>query len=79
LLESTSGCGGPSPVGGGPLPIKSRDGETARRIGIKEKTLRNWRTRGVSPPFLKLGSRVVYRVSDVEAWLATKRRLSTST
>jgi predicted DNA-binding transcriptional regulator AlpA len=37
--------------------------------GVPVKTLRGMRLRGSGPVFLKLGSSVRYRVSDIEAWL----------
>lgn len=33
-------------------------------------TLANWRCKGVGPSFTKLGGRVVYPISKVEAWEA---------
>lgn len=36
---------------------------------VSEGTLANWRSQGGGPPFLKVGGRVGYRLSDVEAWL----------
>jgi predicted DNA-binding transcriptional regulator AlpA len=46
-------------------------------IGAKHGTLRTWRCYGRGPKWLKLGRRVVYRQSDVEAWLETRERTST--
>lgn len=47
--------------------------------GIATKgTLAKWRLSGFGPSYLKLGSRVAYRRSDVEAWLESRRRNSTS-
>ena len=34
-----------------------------------EATLRYWRHRSVGPPSARIGRRVVYRVSDIEAWI----------
>jgi predicted DNA-binding transcriptional regulator AlpA len=50
----------------------------AQRIGMKPKTLDNWRSKGGGPPYLKLGSRVIYDDDEVDAWLAARRRTSTS-
>lgn len=52
--------------------------ETANRVGVKPKTLANWRSLGRGPAFLKLGARVVYDDADVDAWLSKQRRTSTS-
>jgi predicted DNA-binding transcriptional regulator AlpA len=43
--------------------------EVAALTGIPEATLRFWRHRGTGPRSAKLGRRVVYRQSDVEAWI----------
>lgn len=53
---------------------------TAREAGamarVSEKTLANWRSLGVGPPYTKLspgrGGRIRYRRSDVLAWLAQR-------
>jgi hypothetical protein len=53
----------------------------AERLGLKPKTLENWRCLGKGPPFIKLGdgpgASVVYDDDDVDAWLAARRRNST--
>jgi predicted DNA-binding transcriptional regulator AlpA len=50
----------------------------AERIGLKPKTLDNWRSQGTGPPYYKLGARIVYDDAETDAWLATRRRTSTS-
>lgn len=40
----------------------------ARRWGISPRTLERWRWLGNGPAYLKIGSRVAYRVEDVEAY-----------
>lgn len=52
--------------------------ELSRRTGISASTLRTYRCRGTSPPFLKVGKHVRYDWADVCAWLAAKRRHSTA-
>jgi predicted DNA-binding transcriptional regulator AlpA len=49
----------------------------AERIGSRS-TLAKWRLSGFGPDYLKLGSRVVYRRRDVDAWLESRKRNSTS-
>jgi len=49
-------------------------GELAARLRVKAQTLRQWRVTGRGPAFFKLCGRVVYKVSDVEAWEAANRR-----
>jgi predicted site-specific integrase-resolvase len=40
----------------------------AKRWSMSPRTLQRWRQDGKGPPFLKLGGRVIYRVSDIETW-----------
>jgi hypothetical protein len=44
--------------------------ELAERLGVKPRTVDNWRFTGYGPPYLPgRGNRGVrYRVADVEAW-----------
>jgi len=45
----------------------------AERYLIPPRTAQRWRTSGGGPPFVRLGKRrVLYRVADVEAWLAAR-------
>lgn len=48
--------------------------EVADLVRIAPNTLRNWRLRYPTfhegPPSFRLGSRVLYRRTDVEAWIA---------
>lgn len=50
----------------------------AKVIGMSRRTLEKWRALGKGPPYLKLGRRVLYSTTDLEAWLKTRRRVSTS-
>ena len=43
--------------------------DVAGMTGIPVATLRFWRHEGRGPHSAKLGRRVVYRLSDVEAWI----------
>ena len=52
--------------------------EAAGYLGVSRRTLEGWAVRGGGPRMLKLGSRVVYRRRDLDAWLATRERASTS-
>lgn len=48
--------------------------EAAEAIGVSAMTLRNWRAAGEGPPFVRLTpsrkGRVLYRVVDLDNWLA---------
>lgn len=46
--------------------------------GLSTSTLNKLRVFGGGPPFLKLGRRVVYDPADLDAWMAERRRRSTS-
>lgn len=50
----------------------------AEYLGLSPATLETMRSRGGGPPFVKLGRRVVYQREDLDAWLAERRRTSTS-
>jgi len=58
--------------------VKRSETDTAARMGVRPKTLANWRSLGTGPAFFKLGNRVVYDDADVDAWLAARKRSSTS-
>ncbi len=45
----------------------------AERYGISPVTAERWRCRGNGPPFYRFGRRIIYRVSDIEAWLEARR------
>ena len=46
--------------------------EVAEQLGLMRDTLYHWRMRGEGPRAIKVGGRVRYRQSDVEAWLKTR-------
>ena len=52
--------------------------EAAGYVGLKQRTLEKKRREGSGPVFLKLGGRVLYDQQDLDAWLASCRRTSTS-
>jgi hypothetical protein len=41
---------------------------------VTPKTLANWRSLGVGPPYTKLQGRVVYSVEDIEAYELRKKK-----
>lgn len=45
-----------------------KEEDLARRWGLSVRTLQRWRWAKKGPPYLKIGHRVVYRLSDIEAW-----------
>jgi excisionase family DNA binding protein len=48
--------------------------EIAEQLRVPAGTFRSWRYRDIGPKSIKLGRRVVYRRSDVEAWLAKQEQ-----
>ncbi len=53
--------------------------ELARRWRISPRTLERWRWLNQGPAFLKLGSRIAYRIADVEAFEAEQTRQAAGT
>lgn len=45
-------------------------GEIAAFLRKSEKTLANWRSQGIGPPYQKVNGRVLYDWPDVRTWLA---------
>ena len=43
--------------------------DVAEQTGVCENTLRYWRHTNTGPPSAKLGRRVVYRESELLAWI----------
>lgn len=46
----------------------------ARRWGLSHRTLERWRHDETGPTYLKIGGRVVYRLSDIEAYETGRQR-----
>lgn len=58
---------------------KLRAPEAADYVGLSASTLAKMRLRGDGPAYSKAGPRiVVYDAADLDAWLAARRRCSTS-
>jgi predicted DNA-binding transcriptional regulator AlpA len=50
--------------------------EVAARIRVPVATLRDWRYRNKGPRSARIGRRVMYRESDVTAWVEEQFRIS---
>ena len=66
-----------------PEPTKSsrrmlRTKEAAEYCGSSSSTFEKLRLSGGGPRYVKIGRRVVYDPADLDAWLESKRRRSTS-
>jgi predicted DNA-binding transcriptional regulator AlpA len=44
--------------------------EASIRLRKSKQTLANWRTQGGGPPYVRMGGRIVYRQSELTAWIA---------
>jgi hypothetical protein len=45
--------------------------DAAAELNICERTLDRWRSLGEGPPITRLGRRILYRRSSLQAWLCT--------
>ena len=57
---------------------RMRTAEAAAYCGSAKSTFEKLRVTGRGAPFIKIGRTVVYDVADLDVWLASKRRMSTS-
>ena len=64
---------------GAPQRIALDENEVAIRWGLSVKTLRRWRQEQLGPVFCKLGARVTYLISEIEAFERHVSRHSTFT
>ena len=56
-----------------------RTPQAAENVGLSSSTLEKFRLNGNGPPYQKAGPKiVVYRPEDLDAWLSSQRRRSTS-
>ena len=62
----------------GATRIAIDENELATRWGLSVKTLRRWRQESLGPVFCKLGARVTYLITEVEAFERRVSRYSTS-
>ena len=65
------------PLPDGATRIALDENELAARWGLSVKTLRRWRQEQRGPVFCKLGARVTYLISEVEAFERRVSRYST--
>jgi predicted DNA-binding transcriptional regulator AlpA len=55
-----------------------RTPEAGRHLGLSGRTLEKHRTYGTGPRYRKIGGRVVYALSDLEAWADRGAQISTT-
>ena len=64
-----------------PTPVTARylrTPDAAVHLGLSARTLEKHRTYGTGPLYRKLGGRIVYLISDLDAWAELGLRRSTS-
>lgn len=59
-------------------PRYLRTPEASRFVGLSIRTLEKHRIYGTGPRYSKLGGRVVYRVEDLQTWVDSAVKASTS-
>ena len=53
--------------------------QAADYLAVSPRTLRNWRTRGGGPKYVRISARCIrYRMSDLSEWTENRTRRSTS-
>jgi excisionase family DNA binding protein len=52
--------------------------DAAAYLGLGRQALAKMRLTGDSPPFFKVGRRVLYDRDELDAWLSTRKRRSTT-
>jgi predicted DNA-binding transcriptional regulator AlpA len=50
----------------------------AKLTGLKVTAIQHLRRSGKGPIYAKIGSRVLYQIADVQAWLDAKKRTATT-
>ncbi|REJ93214.1 MAG: DNA-binding protein [Planctomycetota bacterium] len=55
-----------------PPPKVNRQG-AADYVGASYATMCSWATKGGGPPFIKVGAKVWYLISDLDEWIASRR------
>jgi predicted DNA-binding transcriptional regulator AlpA len=64
---------------GTPLPSRFlRTSEAGRFLSLSGRTLEKHRTFGTGPRYRKLGGRVIYALSDLQAWADRGAQMSTT-
>lgn len=56
-----------------PTPVYLTRAEAASLLGLAVGTLQNWASAGRGPSFHRVGSRVLYDLSDLRAYVAAGR------
>src|SRR5436305_1445543 len=55
-----------------PEPLRS-EGHAAKYLGITQRALQSWRSRGGGPKYVRLSARAIrYRQCDLDAWIVER-------
>lgn len=60
------------------LPPRLRTADAAAYCASSKSTFEKYRLTGEGPTYIKLGRVVVYDRNDLDSWLSSHRRMSTS-
>ena len=52
--------------------------DLAKYLGNEVNTCEGWRLKGIGPRYIKVGRLVRYRIEDIDLWLQSQTRNSTS-
>lgn len=61
-----------------PFPKYLTQKQAAAYLTMGPSTLEKWRISGTGPAYAKISRRVIYEIEDLDAWVQTHRRRSTS-
>lgn len=53
-------------------PVALNSDAAADYLGIGHSTIKMWRSRGSGPAYAKIGTSILYRIADLDAWLAER-------
>jgi hypothetical protein len=60
------------------VPVNLNEAEAADYLKLSHRTLQGYRVKGCGPAFACLGRRIIYRRTDLDAWVASHVVQSTS-
>ena len=67
------------PASPAPSPLLLTETEAANILGFSIRTLQKWRSQGGGPRFVRVSARAIrYRRTDLDQWIESRLRLSTS-
>lgn len=57
--------------------LRFKTPQAAEYLGISRSNMEKMRLRGNGPPYAKLGRLVIYDIADLDAWVNSRKRMST--